>query len=87
MFATVRTVIGANHLDQIDFANRVARMPVTLDGMADPSIFSNVLSSPDGALAESTDHDVLQLVLPDGNVAEYDASVQAWVPNAPSCTP
>jgi uncharacterized protein (TIGR03437 family) len=81
MFATVRLGAkqGATHLDQIDFANRVAYTPVTLNGSPDPAIYSNNLSSPDGALAESADHDFLLLALPDGNVVEYDASAQAWV--------
>jgi len=81
MFATVRLGArsGPTHLDQIDFANRTAYTPVTLDGSPDPAIFSNTLPSPSGALAESADHDVLLLVLPDGNVVEYDASPQTWV--------
>jgi uncharacterized protein (TIGR03437 family) len=81
MFATVRLGArsGATHLDQIDFANRTAYTPTTLSGSPDPAIFSNLLPSPDGALAESADHSVLLLVLPDGNVVEYDASPQTWV--------
>jgi uncharacterized protein (TIGR03437 family) len=81
VFATVRLGArsGPSHLDQIDFANRTAFTPTTLDGSPDPAIFSNILPSPSGALAESADHDVLLLVLPDGNVAEYDASPQTWV--------
>jgi uncharacterized protein (TIGR03437 family) len=81
MFATVRLGArsGNTHLDQIDFANRVAYTPTTLSGSPDPAIYSNVLTSPSGALAESADHDVLLLVLPDGSVAEYDAASQTWV--------
>lgn len=81
MFATVRLGAkqGATHLDQIDFAKRTASTPVTLNGAQDPAIYSNNLPSPSGALAESPDHNFLLLVLPDGNVVEYDASAQAWV--------
>lgn len=81
MFATVRLGAkqGATHLDQIDFAKRTAFTPVTLSGAPDPAIYSNNISSPSGALAESADHSVLLLVLPDGNVVEYDASAQTWV--------
>jgi uncharacterized protein (TIGR03437 family) len=89
IFATVRNFapsdhldhifVPNDHLDHIDFANRLADTPITLDGAPDPAIFSNNLPSPSGALAESADHDVLLLVLPDGTVAEYDASPQTWV--------
>jgi len=81
MFATVRlgAQSGPSHLDQIDFANRVAYTPTTLSGSPDPAIYSNNVSSPNGALAESADHNVLLLALPDGNVAEYDAGPQTWV--------
>ena len=81
MFATVRLGArsGPSHLDQIDFANRTAYTPISLSGSTDPAIYSNVLASPNGALAESADHNVLLLVLPDGNAVEYDASPQTWV--------
>ena len=79
IFVTLRPVGGPPHLDHINFSTRTADQPITLNGASDPAIFSNVLTSSDGALAESPDHDVLWLTLPDGTVAEYDVSAQAWI--------
>jgi len=79
IFATVRTVNGPDHLDHINLGKRIADTPITLSGAPDPAIYSNKLPSPDGALAESPDHAVLLLVLPDGTVVEYDSSAQTWV--------
>jgi uncharacterized protein (TIGR03437 family) len=85
IFATARVVgsppasacpppgTGSNLLDQIDFANGVATTPCSL------GIYQNNLTSANGALAESAGNLSLLLVLPDGNVLLYDASVATWV--------
>jgi uncharacterized protein (TIGR03437 family) len=66
-------------VDRIDFANRIAYTPETLDGAINPSINSNNLSTFDGVIAPSGDGLYLMLALNDGTVAEYDATAAAWV--------
>ena len=74
IFATARLATAEKDLlDQVDFPNRIAARPSSL------GIYKNELTSSNGALAESADHDVLLLALPDGNVMEYDTSPQTWV--------
>ncbi len=73
IFATIRPAGGPDVVDRIDFANRVANPPASL------GIYKNSLSSANGALAESPGNRSLLLVLPDGNVVLYDASVATWV--------
>jgi uncharacterized protein (TIGR03437 family) len=73
IFATFRPVSGDTALDQIDFTNRTATTPPSL------GIYTNVLPSANGALAESPDHGSLVLALPDGNVLLYDTSAAEWV--------
>ena len=75
MFATVR--FGAV-LDNIDFGNRVAVTPPTLDGGPNPAIFPNKLPSEEGVLTATQDSNYLLLAFPDGTVAEYDGFAQAW---------
>ncbi|MEQ1885158.1 MAG: hypothetical protein ABL967_08860 [Bryobacteraceae bacterium] len=66
-------------LDTVFLDSRVAVAACTLDGPTNPSIFYNNLPTPDGILTASPDNNYLLLVLSDGNVAQYDASVHAWV--------
>ncbi len=73
IFATARVVSGPPVVDRIDFANGVANPPASL------GIYTNTLTSPDGALAEAPGNVSLMLVLPDGNVLLYDTSVATWV--------
>ncbi|MEQ1947546.1 MAG: hypothetical protein ABL995_10170 [Bryobacteraceae bacterium] len=66
-------------LDTVFFDGRIAVAACTLDGPTNPSIFDNNLPTPDGILTASPDNNYLLLALSDGNVAQYDASVHAWV--------
>jgi uncharacterized protein (TIGR03437 family) len=66
-------------LDVIDFANRVAFTPETLDGTTNPAINSNNLPVADGVIAPSGDGLYLTLELSDSTVAEYDATADTWV--------
>ena len=75
----VKDVIPPATADQIDFANRTASTPETLDGGQDPAIFSNHLTTADGIIAPSGDGLYLMMSLSDGTVAEYDAYADAWV--------
>jgi uncharacterized protein (TIGR03437 family) len=75
----VKDVTPPATVDQIDFANRVAYTPETLDGGTDPAIFSNHLNTADGIITPSGDGLYLMLSLSDGTVAEYDAYADAWV--------
>lgn len=69
----------AAFIDHVDFVNRVANTPCTLNGATTPSIFSNSLGTPDGALMASPSNQYMTLELADGNVAEYDVTANAWV--------
>jgi uncharacterized protein (TIGR03437 family) len=66
-------------LDQIDFTNRIAYTPCTLNGATEPSIYSNDLSSFNGVIAPSGDGRFLTMELDDSTVAEYDSVPGAWV--------
>lgn len=69
----------AGVIDQLDFTNRIASTPDTLDGALNPAIFSNNLSTFDGVMAPSGDGTYITLALTDGNVVGYDATANAWV--------
>jgi uncharacterized protein (TIGR03437 family) len=66
-------------LDRIDFTNRIAYTPCTLDGATNPAINSNNLTTADGAIAPSGDGVYMTLSLADSTVAEYDATADTWV--------
>lgn len=66
-------------LDRIDFANRLAYTPCTLDGATDPALYTNSLTTADGAIAASGDGLYMVLSLADSTVAEYDATADTWV--------
>lgn len=66
-------------LDRIDFVNRVAYTPCTLDGATDPALYSNSLATSDGAIAPSGDGLYMTLSLADSTVAQYDATADTWV--------
>jgi uncharacterized protein (TIGR03437 family) len=66
-------------VDQIDFASRTAFTPETLDGAANPAVYSNTFSTFDGMIAPSGDGQYLMLAVNDGTLVGYDASENAWV--------
>ncbi len=66
-------------IDRVDFTNRVAYTPETLDGATNPAINSNNLTTFDGVIAPSGDGLYLVLSLSDSTVAEYDATADTWV--------
>ena len=72
-------ISGAAILDHVDFANRTADTPCTLSAGPNRSIYQNGLPSTDGVLTSTPANDYLLLALADGNVIEYDDSVQSWV--------
>jgi len=69
----------AGVVDQLDFANRIASTPETLDGAADPAVYSNTLNSFNGVLAPSGDGSYLMLALDNSTLVGYDATANAWV--------
>ena len=66
-------------LDQLDFTNRVASTPETLDAAVNPAIFSNNLTSFDGVMTPSGDGTYITMALADGTLAGYDSTANAWV--------
>ena len=72
-------ITGSAVLDHVDLANRTADTPCTLSAGASRSIYQNGFSSIDGVLTSTPGNDYLLLALADGNVIEYDDSVQSWV--------
>jgi uncharacterized protein (TIGR03437 family) len=66
-------------LDRVDFTNRIAYTPCTLDGAPNPAIFSNTLPIADGVMAGSADGVYIALALADSTVGEYDATADTWV--------
>jgi len=66
-------------LDRVDFKNRIAYTPCTLDGAPNPAIFSNSLPTADGVMAGSADGVYITLALAESTVGEYDATADTWV--------
>jgi uncharacterized protein (TIGR03437 family) len=75
----IPAISGAAVLDHVDFANRTADTPCTLSAGSNRSIYQNGFSSADGVLTPTPANDYLLLTLADGNVIEYDDSIQSWV--------
>ena len=90
MFATVRNAGTPNpcsgatppaFVDQITFAApnlSVAATPCTLNGVSNPSIYSNSLPTADAVIAPSPANNYLMLALASGDVVGYDTSAQTW---------
>src|SRR5207244_1981703 len=72
IWATVRAVSGPQALYRVDFAKRIGTPPPTL------GIYANSVPAT-AALATSPGGNCVFLVIPDGTVALWDATVDLWV--------